>query len=268
MKHKLSEEINSLGLTVPPHIAIVMDGNGRWAESRSKPRVWGHFKGAKAVRKTIETCRAIGVRYLTLFAFSDENWARPKYEVDTVMDLLFRYLKKEQDALLENNIRLKAIGEIQRLPEQTLDQLRSTIEYLDRNDGMDLIIALSYGARNEILNAVKKIATEVRAGKCSPGAIDVEMFESHLWTGNLPHPDLFIRTSGEYRLSNFLLWQLAYSELHFTEKCWPDFDEQEILEALRVYNKRERRFGSVPESEPLSNYEFDQLLREEFHQEC
>ena len=262
MKQKLVDEIKSSDLNIPNHIAIIMDGNGRWANSFAKPRVWGHHKGARAVRKTIETCRAIGVKYLTLYAFSDENWARPEYEVDTIMDLLFRYLKKEESNLDKNNIRLKVIGEVDRLPRKTRDQLDATMENLKHNNGMTLVLALSYGSKNEIVSAVKSVAEKVKSGELSPEDITGSIIEENLWTTGMPAPDLLIRTSGEQRLSNFLLWQLAYSEFYFTDTCWPDFDEQALYDALLSFNHRERRYGLVAESRPLSQSEITELSQE------
>lgn len=257
------EEIQKSHFKIPEHIAIIMDGNGRWASGFAKPRVWGHHKGAGAVRKTIEACRKIGVKYLTLYAFSDENWSRPKYEVDTIMDLLLRYLRKEEKSLNQNNIKLKVIGQIERLPEKTRAQLLSTMNVLKDNDGMELVLALSYGAKSEIVQAVKSISSLVKDGQIEPDQISEKLFESFLWTSDMPDPDLLIRTSGEQRLSNFLLWQLAYSEFYFTDKCWPDFNELELLQAIRVFNGRDRRFGLVAESRPLSKIERDELSREE-----
>jgi undecaprenyl diphosphate synthase len=259
----LLDGIKTSNLKVPGHVAIIMDGNGRWANGFSKPRVWGHHKGARSVRKTIEACRTIGVKYLTLYAFSDENWSRPKYEVDTIMDLLFRYLRKEESNLNKNNIKLQIVGDMERLPEKTRNQLRSTMEVLNDNDGMTLILALSYGAKNEIISATKSLATKVKNGEIEVEQITTGLFEQFLWTSDVPDPDLLIRTSGEQRLSNFLLWQLAYSEFYFTKVCWPDFNEYELLLAIESFNHRDRRYGNVVESRPLSIDEVKELSGEE-----
>ena len=259
----LLEGIESSNLRVPKHLAIIMDGNGRWARGFSKPRVWGHHKGARSVRSTIEACRKIGVDFLTLYAFSNENWSRPKYEVDTIMDLLFRYLRKEEQQLDSNNISLKVIGDISKLPNHTRAQLESTIEVLKHNDGMTLILALSYGAKNEILDATKSIVSKVVRGEIDQTDIDANLFESNLWTAGVPDPELLIRTSGEQRISNFLLWQLAYTEFYFTKVCWPDFNEYEILLALESFNSRDRRFGKVETSRPLSSEEIVELSGKE-----
>ena len=263
MSLQILDDIRSSNLNIPNHIAIIMDGNGRWANGYSKPRVWGHHKGASAVRRTIEACRHIGVKFLTLYAFSDENWMRPQYEVDTIMGLLFRYLKKEEANLDRNNIKLSVIGDTERLPEKTRVQLKATIENLKHNDGMTLVLALSYGSKNEILHAVKQIAEKVEDGELTADSITQETIESNLWTANMPSPDLLIRTSGEQRLSNFLLWQLAYSEFFFTNTCWPDFNEKTLLEAIESFNHRDRRFGNVSQSRPLSESEQRELSREE-----
>lgn len=263
MNHLELEKLN-----LPKHIAVIMDGNGRWASGFSKPRVWGHHKGAKAVRKTIESCREIGVQHLTLYAFSDENWNRPSYEVDTIMELLHRYLKSEQSNLHENNIRLKVIGQSDRLPAKVVEQLNSSVEFLKNNDGMELILALSYGAKNELMHAVKSICNDVAAGKLSSDHITCDAIEDRLWTKGTPPPDLLIRTSGEKRLSNFLLWQLAYTELYFTDVCWPDFDEKILMTAIEDYSSRNRRFGKVCESRPLSDLEVRELAGEDSSSVC
>lgn len=263
MSLNVLDEAKKHNLTVPNHIAIIMDGNGRWASGFAKPRVWGHHKGAKAVRTTIESCRTLGVKYLTLYAFSDENWSRPKYEVETIMNLLFKYLKKEEANLAKNNIRLSVIGDTGRLPEATRTQLDKTMDALKDNDGMVLVLALSYGSKSEITSAVKDIASKIESGELSAKDVCAETIQNHLWTSDMPDPDLMIRTSGEQRLSNFLLWQLAYAEFYFTNVCWPDFNEKELLNAIKTYNGRDRRFGGVVESRPLSDTEVKELSQEE-----
>lgn len=232
---------------LPGHLAIIMDGNGRWAKERGKLRVFGHQNGVEAVRQTVETAAKLGIGHLTLYAFSTENWKRPKLEVDTLMRLLVTSLRKELKTLNENNICLNAIGRVDTLPEKALKELREVIRKTSENDGMTLTLALSYGSRDEITTAVKAIASKVKNSIISPEIIDESIINDHLYTRNLPDVDLLIRTSGEYRISNFLLWQIAYAELYFTDVFWPDFSEQHLLEALRSYQNRERRFGKISE---------------------
>lgn len=232
---------------LPGHLAIIMDGNGRWAKERGKLRVFGHQNGVEAVRQTVETAAKLGIGHLTLYAFSTENWKRPKLEVDTLMRLLVTSLRKELKTLNENNISLNAIGRVDTLPEKALKELREVIRKTSENDGMTLTLALSYGSRDEITTAVKAIASKVKNSIISPEIIDESIINDHLYTRNLPDVDLLIRTSGEYRISNFLLWQIAYAELYFTDVFWPDFSEQHLLEALRSYQNRERRFGKISE---------------------
>ncbi len=232
---------------IPQHVAIIMDGNGRWAKQRGKKRVFGHENGAKAVRKTVEACGNIGVKYLTLYAFSTENWKRPKLEVDTLMRLLISSLRKEMKTLAKNNIRLNTIGNTKDLPKVAQKELAEVIEKTKTNDQMVLTIALSYGAREEIKNAVKLIASKVKNNIISEDAIDESMINEHLYTHDLPNVDLMIRTSGEHRLSNFLLWQVAYAEFYFTPVLWPDFNEEELHKAILNYQQRERRFGKTSE---------------------
>jgi undecaprenyl diphosphate synthase len=228
---------------LPRHIAIIMDGNGRWAQNHSLGRLAGHRKGTESVRSVVESCRRIGIPYLTLYAFSSENWSRPEKEVSALMTLLERYLKSELKTMTKNNIRLLAIGDTGALPARVKAVLDETIAKTAGNAAMTLILALNYGSHDEILQAVRKIAEETRQGAIDISAITEERFAEYLHTKGIPDPDLLIRTSGEYRLSNFLLWQMAYAEFYFTETLWPDFREQQLLEAILEYQKRERRFG-------------------------
>jgi undecaprenyl diphosphate synthase len=230
---------------VPGHVAIIMDGNGRWAKARHLPRVEGHRQGAESVRAIVRAAGEVGVKYLTLYAFSVENWTRPKEEVDTLMKYLARYLKTEIGELNRNNVRLDAIGQIYRLPEFVQEQLQKTKVALSRNNGLTLILALSYGGRTEIVDAVRAIANEVQAGKLDSEEIDEQIISQHLYTRHYPDPDLLIRTSGEMRVSNFLLWQISYAELVVTPTLWPDFRKQQFFQALEEYGGRHRRFGGV-----------------------
>ena len=232
---------------LPQHLAIIMDGNGRWAKQRGKLRVFGHENGVKAVRETVETAAKIGIEHLTLYAFSTENWKRPKLEVETLMKLLVASLRKELKTLNDNNIRLRAIGRIESLPQKALKELREVMEMTGKNTGTTLTLALSYGSREELTTAVKSLCTKVKNNIISPGNIDEAIINEHLYTHDLPDVDLLIRTSGEYRISNFLLWQIAYAELYFTDVFWPDFSEQHLIEALKDYQNRERRFGKTSE---------------------
>ena len=231
---------------IPRHIAIIMDGNGRWARKRKLNRVNGHNKGAETVRNVVRTAREIGVSYLTLYAFSTENWERPKTEVTALMKLLKRFLQSEQQEMSENNIRLQTIGEIHRLPEDVLKELQHTMALTEKNTGMVLNLALSYGGRSEIVKAVKEIAEDVANQNIEAAAITSDVIARHLYTRDVPDPDLVIRTSGEMRISNFLLWQIAYSELSITKTLWPDFSKEEFLEIIKEYQQRDRRFGKVP----------------------
>jgi undecaprenyl diphosphate synthase len=232
---------------LPSHLAIIMDGNGRWAKQKGLLRALGHENGTKSVKITVETCAKLGVKNLTLFAFSTENWNRPKHEVDTLMRLLISSLKKEFESLQKNNIKLNCIGNIDLLPLKTKNELLEVIDKTQFNDRMTLTIALSYGSREELLNAVKKISYKVKNNIISIDDIDESIINQHLYTHNLPDVDLLIRTSGEHRISNFLLWQIAYAELYFTEVLWPDFKEEDLYEAIISYQKRERRFGKTSE---------------------
>ncbi len=232
---------------LPNHIAIIMDGNGRWAKKRHLPRIMGHRQGAKTVKEIVTAVRELGVSYLTLYAFSKENWSRPKDEVSSLMDLLCEYLQQELDELLGNRIRLRAIGDLEDLPVRVQKILFDTIEKTSKNYEMELILALSYGSRSEIVRAVKEIGKRCQRGDLNPEEIDENIFRSFLYTSDIPDPDLIIRTSGEMRLSNFLLYQAAYSELYITDTLWPDFNKSELLKALIDYSKRERRFGKTTE---------------------
>lgn len=232
-------DMNSL----PKHIAVIMDGNGRWALRRGMPRIAGHKKGADTVRRVVEQCRLLGISALTLYAFSDENWGRPKQEVGFLMDMLGSFLKAEIDSMKANGIRFRTIGRIERLPEAAQKWVRKAASETAESTGMVLNLALSYGGRGEILEAVKRL----QAANGSAGSLTEETFASYLDTAGLPDPDLIIRTSGEKRISNFLLWQAAYAELYFTDTLWPDFDEKELLLALLDFQGRQRRFGLTEE---------------------
>ena len=229
----------------PSHVAVIMDGNGRWARKRMLNRVKGHEKGSETVRMLVRTCREIGIRYLTLYAFSTENWQRPKSEIKALMGLLKRFLAAERSEMLENNIRLNVIGEMDRLPDDVRESLRRVTDDTNANDGMQLNLALSYGGRSEIVSACRDVARRVAAGGIDVDAITPELFETFLHTAGMPDPELLIRTSGEYRISNFLLWQIAYSELFVTPTLWPDFTREEFLDILSEYKGRERRFGRI-----------------------
>ncbi len=232
---------------LPRHIAIIMDGNGRWAKKHAMGRIRGHRKGAQAVNTTVTACREIGIQYLTLFAFSSENWGRPSEEVHALMNLLTEYLEKEASRLQKQEIRLATIGNTEKLDDSVREKLLEVVDLTKNNRKMTLTLALSYGSRDEILQAVKIIAERSRTGNILPADIDQKTFSSCLFTGNLPDPDLLIRTSGEYRMSNFLLWQCAYSELYFTDVLWPDFGKDDLLKAISIYQRRERRFGLTSE---------------------
>lgn len=241
----LLNKINTENL--PKHLAIIMDGNGRWAKQKGMLRVFGHENGTKSVRTTVETCARLGIENLTLYAFSTENWNRPKLEVETLMKLLVSSLKKELDTFTKNNIRLNSIGNLDMLPKGVQKELLTVIEKTKNNTRMTLTLALSYGSREEILNAVKKISDKVKNNIISTESIDESIFNNHLYTHDLPDVDLVVRTSGEHRISNFLLWQIAYAEFYFTDVLWPDFSEENLYEAIISYQKRERRFGKTSE---------------------
>ncbi|PKN20994.1 MAG: hypothetical protein CVU71_04245 [Deltaproteobacteria bacterium HGW-Deltaproteobacteria-6] len=236
---------------LPRHIAIIMDGNGRWAKQHAMGRIRGHKKGAQAVRATVTACRELGIQYLTLFAFSSENWGRPSEEVNALMLLLADYLDKEAPTLQKQEIRLTTIGDIDRLYPPVREKLLEVKKLTGQNRNMVLNLALSYGGRDEIVIAAQKMIADSRDGKLKIEDIDKDMMGRYLYTHNIPDPDLLIRTSGEYRISNFLLWQLAYTELYFTDVLWPDFKKEDLLKAIAVYQRRERRFGLT--SEQISN---------------
>ena len=230
---------------IPTHIAIIMDGNGRWAKQRGLPRVEGHRNGVESVRATVRACGELGVKYLTLYAFSVENWNRPKDEVDTLMKYLARFLKNEIGELNKNNVRLEAVGQIYRLPEFVQEQLEKTKAALAKNTGLTLILALSYGGRTELVEATRAIAEKVKTGSLEAAEINERVMAEHLYTRHWPDPDLLIRTSGEMRVSNFLLWQISYAEFVVTETLWPDFRKAQLFEALEEYARRHRRFGGL-----------------------
>lgn len=240
----LQEEVKSSG-SIPNHIAIIMDGNGRWAKDKGNIRLFGHKEGVESVRDITESCAQLGVNHLTLYAFSTENWNRPSDEVNGLMKLLVNSLKKEADRLHKNNIKLTSIGQINRLPESCQNQLQEVIDLTKDNDRLELCLALSYSGRWDITEAVKKVAQDVADGKVSPDDISDELIGTYLSTADIPDPDLIIRTSGEFRISNFLLWQLAYSELYVTKTYWPDFRRNELYQAIFSYQKRDRRYGNV-----------------------
>jgi undecaprenyl diphosphate synthase len=232
---------------LPTHIAIIMDGNGRWAADRNLPRIAGHRAGVDAVRRVVEDCTRLKIPYLTLFAFSTENWNRPKDEVGGLMVLLDQYLKNELRTLMKNNVRLNTIGQTEDLPGNVQQTLREVVEQSAVNDGLTLTLALSYSGRDDILEAVRKIAAAVQRGDLAPDNIEPDTFSSFLHTDGIPDPDLLIRTSGEQRISNFLLWQIAYTEFYVTDKLWPEFESADLLAAIETFNSRERRFGKTSE---------------------
>jgi len=232
---------------IPRHLAIIMDGNGRWAQQRHLPRLVGHQKGVEAVRQVVEECCSLGICHLTLYAFSSENWGRPADEVAALMGLLATYLKSELKTLLSNKVRLRVIGESEKLPKNIRKTLDEAVERTSQNDSMTLTLALSYGSRAELLNVCKSLAARVGCGELRSEEIDEELFSAALDTGGVPDPDFLIRTSGEMRISNFLLWQLAYTELYFTDVFWPDFSREELHKALLEFGRRQRRFGLTAE---------------------
>lgn len=236
-------DVNNL----PKHVAIIMDGNGRWAKQRGKIRIFGHRNAIKAVRSAINACNKLNIPYLTLYAFSSENWNRPKDEVNGLMKLLVSSIKKEADDLMKNNIKLLTIGETENLPKEVFEELQSIIDRTKNNTKGVLTIALSYGSKQEIIRAIKKIAIQYKEDNIKLDDINEELVKENLYTYNIPDVDLMIRTSGEYRISNFLLWQMAYSELYFTEVLWPDFEEKDFYQAINHYQNRERRFGKTTE---------------------
>jgi undecaprenyl diphosphate synthase len=241
MKSALKDRINKEKL--PRHIAIIMDGNGRWAQKRGNQRIFGHKNAVAAVRDTVEAAAELGIGYLTLYTFSTENWKRPKSEIDALMALLSATITNETKTLIDNNVRLNAIGNLEQLPKGVQQQLQKAISTTSGNTGLNLVLALSYSSRAEMIAAVKKIAADVETGKVSASQIDAAFFENYLYTAGFPEPELLIRTSGEFRISNFLLWQIAYTELYFTQTLWPDFRREHLYEAILSYQCRERRFG-------------------------
>ena len=232
---------------LPKHLAIIMDGNGRWAKQQGKPRIFGHEKGAKTVREIIQEVSEIGIPYLTLYAFSTENWKRPKLEVEALMHLLSRYLKKEVAIMQENNIRLNAIGDLESLPSKVRKELYKAMEQTQNNTSTTVSLALAYGGQQELLQMTQQLAQRVQQGLLAPQQFSAELIQQSLYTQNIPPVDLLIRTSGECRISNFLLWQIAYAELYFTDILWPDFSPEELHKALANYQNRERRFGKTSE---------------------
>jgi undecaprenyl diphosphate synthase len=241
----LRKQINTDKL--PSHVAIIMDGNGRWAQQRGLERIFGHQQGVTALKEVIETAAELGIKYLSLYAFSTENWGRPDEEVSALMEIMVQSLNNETDTLLKNNIRLMAIGDIGRLANDVRERLFETISLTSVSNGLNLVVALSYSSRWEIAEAARKISADVVKGLLKPGSINEEVFEKYLTTYGIPDPELMIRTSGELRISNFLLWQLAYTELYFTDKLWPDFGKEDFYTAIIDFQKRERRFGKTSE---------------------
>jgi undecaprenyl diphosphate synthase len=241
----LKEKIDPNNL--PSHIAIIMDGNGRWAKEQGQDRLYGHYHGVESVRNIVEGCAELGIGYLTLYAFSTENWDRPEDEVNGLMELLVDTIRKEVDTLNKNNIKLHVIGNMKMMPEYAQAEMNEAIEMTSQNTGLNLIMALSYSSRWELQNAFQNMAIDVKAGKLSPEEISADTIEKYLCTQNIPDPELMIRTSGEYRISNFLLYQLAYSELYFTNTRWPDFRKKNLYEAILDFQRRERRFGKISE---------------------
>lgn len=242
-KNKIKQEVDFSNL--PSHIGVIMDGNGRWAKKRGLPRSAGHSKGADTLKKIVTECNKIGIKYITVYAFSTENWKRPKDEVDYLMNLLLNYLKDAENTLAGENVVIRAIGSRAELSEEIREQIVKTEKFTEKNSGIVMNIALNYGAREEIVHAAEQIAEEVKNGVLDPHDISAKTISEHLYTKNQPDPDLIIRTSGEERLSNFLLWQAAYSEFWFTDKLWPDFGVKDLYEAIADFQKRGRRFGGV-----------------------
>ncbi len=243
----------TLGLNreeLPRHIAIVMDGNGRWAQQRELPRISGHERGAKAVRAIVTHCARLGIEALTLYSFSSENWKRPQAEVDFLMELYRHYLIAERREILENNVRLVHIGRREELPDEVLQEMDATVKASANNTGLRLCLALNYGSRTEIIDAVRKIAAQVHDGRLNAQDIDEQSFSDALYTAGLPDPDLMVRTAGQQRISNFLLWQMSYAELHFCDALWPDFSPEHLNEAIQDFANRDRRFGAVQPATP------------------
>jgi undecaprenyl diphosphate synthase len=235
-------------MNIPQHIAIIMDGNGRWARSRGLPRVMGHRSGTKATRRAVDACGRLGVKYLTLYVFSSENWLRPQTEVDFLMGLLVEMLDKEVRELHKSNVKLKVLGNVAKLADKQRQKLEWAMEFTSQNTGLQLNLAISYGGRQEITDATKRMAQDLASGIIASDAISEELFAKYLYLPEVPDPELMIRTGGESRISNYLLWQMAYSEFYFTDILWPDFDEDELKKAIQFYNQRQRRFGKVLEA--------------------
>lgn len=237
---------------IPRHIAIIMDGNGRWAKLRGMPRAMGHRAGVEALREIVKTCNALEVEYLTVYAFSTENWKRPQSEIGILMSLLKEYVRKELGELHANNVRIKVLGNIRQLPEDVQDAVLAACHKTKDNTGLKFNLALNYGGRSELIHAVRSIVEDVQNGRLKAEEINEDIFEDYLYTEGCPDPDLVIRTSGEMRLSNFLLWQAAYSEIVVVNECWPDFNEKSLIEAVRIFQNRERRFGGIKKVEELT----------------
>jgi undecaprenyl diphosphate synthase len=238
---------------LPRHLAIIMDGNGRWAKARGKPRIFGHVKGARVAKKIITECSDLGIKYLTLYAFSTENWLRPEAEVNFLMRLLRRYLKKETDNLVKKNIKFTTIGDLSRLPAEIVEQINVTVSKTSINNGLNLVFAINYGSRQEIVEAAKSIITKIANDEMDFDQVDEHSISKNLYTKNFPDPDLIIRTSGESRLSNFLMWQAAYSEFYFTDILWPDFGKDDLHAAISDFKQRNRRFGAITNNENHPN---------------
>ena len=232
---------------LPVHIAVIMDGNGRWAKQKGMARILGHQNGVDAVRDTVEACAELGIKFLTLYAFSTENWSRPRFEIDALMELLVSALKKELKTMTDNNIRLLAVGDLKSLPEKCNRELAEVMELTKQNTRMSLVLALSYSSRWEITEAARRVAEDAAKGKISPADLDENSLRNYFSSSHIPDPELLIRTSGEHRISNFLLWQIAYAELYFTPRLWPDFRREDLYQAIVDYQNRERRFGKVSE---------------------
>lgn len=249
-KNKENTVLENLDLDkIPQHIAIIMDGNGRWAKLRGMPRAMGHRAGVEALREVVKTCNALEVEYLTVYAFSTENWKRPQSEIGILMSLLKEYVRKELGELHANNVRIKVLGNVGQLPDDVQDAVLAACLKTKDNTGLKFNLALNYGGRSELIQAVKKIVEDVQNGKLQTEEINEDIFEDYLYTEGCPDPDLVIRTSGEMRLSNFLLWQAAYSEIVVVNECWPDFNEKSLIEAVRIFQNRERRFGGIKKVE-------------------
>lgn len=244
-KNSSEQTIDPASLKIPEHVAIIMDGNGRWAKKRGLPRVAGHRTGAESVRRAVESCDKLGIKFLTLYAFSSENWSRPQKEVDALMGLLEKFLKDKTPEMMEDNVCLKAMGRLDMLPDHVRNELDLAIEATAKNTGVTMNLALSYGGREEIVDAAKKLVAKAEAGELTAEDVDNDAFAKEIYTDGMPDPDILIRTSGELRLSNFMLWQLSYAEIVITDKLWPDFRYNDFVVALNEFTKRDRRFGKV-----------------------